>query len=119
MGIYFRIMNASSGGIGIEYLEKQPFAKIAWLSRMAEAFHVQKHLDSVYSINTGYSGDQKKLDRLQQRIEFLLLEAPKTDTHKLKKYKRIQKDKAKIARDKKKKKKKKNRKWVKLDLKDK
>lgn len=117
MGIYFRIMNASSGGIGIEYLEKQPFAKIVWLSRMAEASNIQKHLDSVYSINTGYSGDQKKLDNLQHRVEFLLLETPKTDTHKLKKYKDMQKAKEKAVKLEKKKKK--NRKWVKLDLKDK
>ncbi len=108
-------MNASSGGIGMEYLERQPFAKIAWLSRLAEAFHVQQHLDSIYAVNTGYAGDQKKLDRLQGRLEILLLEEPKVDTDKLKKWKRIQKDKAKG----KKKKKKTKRQWVKLDMKDK
>jgi hypothetical protein len=109
--MYFRIMNASSGGIGIEYLERQPFAKIAWLSRLAEASLVQKHLDSIYAVNTGYFGDQKKLDRLQHRLEILLLDEPKTDVTKLMKHKSIQKAKAKKEREKKKK-----RKWVKLDL---
>ena len=114
--MYFKIMNASSGGIGIEYLEKQPFAKIAWLSRLAEASRIQKSLDSIYAVNMGYSGDQEKLDVLHRRLEVLLLEEPKRDVTKLKKYKDIQKAKAKKARAEKKKKK---RKWVKLDLKDK
>lgn len=109
--MYFRIMNASSGGIGIEYLERQPFAKIAWLSRLAEASLVQKHLDSISATNTGYFGDQKKLDRLQYRLGILLLDEPKTDVSKLMKHKSIQTAKAKKAREKKKK-----RKWVKLDL---
>ena len=104
-------MNASSGGIGIEYLERQPFAKIAWLSRLAEASLVQRHLDSIFATNTGHFGDQKKLDRLHHRLERLLLNEPKTDMTKLKKYKSIQKAKDKREREKKKK-----RKWVKLDL---
>ena len=113
--MYFRIMNASSGGIGIEYLEKQPFAKIVWLSRLAEIFNIRKHMDSISAVNLGHFGDQNKLDRLQYRIEFLSLDEPKTDVAKLKKYKDIQKAKAKGARAKKKEKK---RKRLKLDLKD-
>ena len=108
-------MNASSGGIGIEYLERQSFAKIVWLSRLAEIFNTHRHLENIFSTNMGYHGSQDKLDRLQQRIDFLSLEEPKTDVHKLKKYKDIQKAKAKAAREKKKKK----RKRIKLDLKDK
>jgi len=111
--MYFKIMNASSGGIGIEYLEKQPFAKIVWLSRLAKASNIQKHLDFISAVNLGNFGDQSKLDGFQYRLEALLLDEPKTDVIKLKKYKDIQK--VKEARAKKKKKK---RKWVKLDLKD-
>ncbi len=115
--MYFKIMNASSGGIGIEYLEKQPFAKIAWLSRLAEASLIQKSLDSMYAVNVGYSGDEKQLDILRHRLEVLLLEEPKTDVAKLKKHKDIQKAKAKKAREIEKKKKK--RKRVKVNLGDK
>ena len=100
-------MKASSGGIGIDYLEKQPFARIAWMSRMAEAFLLQDHLSNIYAVNLGYSGEQKKLDRLQQRLGILLLEEPKTDKIKLKKWK----DRMKV--------KKKKRKRVKLNLEDK
>jgi hypothetical protein len=113
--MYFRIMNASSGGIGIEYLEKQPFIKISWLSRLAEASLVQRHLDNIYSTNTGYYGDQGKLDRLQQRIDFLLLDEPKTDVEKLRKYKDIQKTRIKKAKEKKERKD--RRKRIKLELK--
>jgi hypothetical protein len=81
-------MKASSGGIGIEYLERQPFAKIAWMSRLAEAFLAQEHLSSIFAVNAGYAGDQKKLDMLQRRIEILLLEEPRTDIEKLKKLKK-------------------------------
>ena len=111
--MYFKIMNASSGGIEIEYLEKQPFVKIAWLSRLAEASDVRRYLDLIYAINTGYAGDQKKLDGLHHRLERLLLDEPKRDVGKIKKWKSIQKAKGKAA------KKKKKRKRVKLNLKDK
>ena len=115
--MYFRIMRASSGGVGIGYLERQPFARIAWMSRLAEASLLQEHLSNIYAVNTGYAGEQKSLDRLQHRIDFLTLVEPKTDVKKLQKYKDIQKSKAKEARAKKRKEKK--RKWVKLDMKDK
>lgn len=108
--MYYNIMNASSGGVGIEYLERQPFRKITWLSRMAEVFLLKSHLDSIYAVNTGYSGEQKGIDRLQQRIDFLLLVEPKTDIKKLDKWKKRMRAK--------KQKKKKKRKWVKLDMKD-
>ena len=114
--MYFRIMNASSGGIGIEYLERQPFAKIAWLSRLAEVSDIKRQLDFMHGINTGYHGNQKTLDKLQYRLENLTLEKPKRDVAKLKKYGAIQKAKGKAARAKKREKK---RKRIKLDLGDK
>lgn len=100
-------MSASGGGIGIEYLERQPFAKIAWMSRLAEVHLLKSRLELIYAFNTGHSGDQKSLDRLQHRIDFLTLVEPKTDTAKLKKYKDAQKAKVKEAREKQKKKKRK------------
>ncbi len=109
LGMYYNIMIASSGGIGIEYLERQPFRKITWLSRLAEVFLVKSHLDAIYAVNTGYSGEQKKLDWLQQRIDFLLLTEPKTDVKKLDKWKKKMRSP----------KKKKKRKRIKLDMKDK
>lgn len=107
-------MMASSGGITIEYLEKQPFAKVVWLSRMAEVYLLKRHLDFVYAINAGYAGDQKRLDRIQQRLDFLLLSEAKTDIEKLKELKAVTGRKRAEAR-KKSKEKKKKKKYVKLN----
>lgn len=99
LGTYYNIMTASSGGIGIEYLERQPFSKIAWLSRVAEVYLLKRHLDQIYAVNTGYSGEQKSIDRLQSRMDFLTLVEAKTDVAKLKKLKEKQeKKKAKVEK---------------------
>jgi len=88
-------MMASSGGIGIEYLERQPFSKIVWLSRVAEVFLLKRHLDHIHAVNTGTAGEQQGIDRLQQRIDYLSLEEPRTDVTKLKKLKEKQQKKKK------------------------
>jgi hypothetical protein len=110
-------MAASSGGIGIEYLERQPFRKIAWLSRMAEVYRLKRHLDLVYAVNTGYGGRQKDIEELQQRINFLSLTKPKTDVKKLAKHKRRMR--AEARKPPKKKKKKKPPRKIKFKIKDK
>ena len=111
--MYFRIMDASSGGIGIGYLERQPFARIVWLSRMAESALLRRQLDAIYAVNMGYGGKQQDIDSFQQRIDRLELIEPKTDVKKLDKYKRMQRD-----RDKLRKKKQKKRKRIKLKMKE-
>jgi hypothetical protein len=111
-------MVASSGGITIEYLERQPIAKIIWLSRLAEVYLLKRHLDVSYATNTGFAGDQRRLDRIQQRLDFLLLEDGKTDIEKLKKLK-METGKKRAEARKKAEKRKKRKKYIKLDWKDK
>jgi hypothetical protein len=112
--MYFNVMTASSGGITIDYLEKQPFAKIVWLSRVAEVFLLKKHLDLVYATNAGYAGDQNRLNKIQQRLDFLLLSEVKTDIEKLKQLKMVTGKKRAEAR-KKSKEKKKRKKYIRLN----
>jgi hypothetical protein len=111
-------MVASSGGITIDYLEKQPIAKIVWLSRIAEVFLLKKHLDNVYAINAGFAGDQKRLDNIQRRLDFLLLREETTDIEQLKRLK-IETGKKRAEARKKAKDRKKRKKYVKLDWKGK
>jgi hypothetical protein len=81
---------------------------------MAEVFLTKRHLDLVYAVNSGFAGDQKKLDRLQHRLDFLLLREPKTDLEQLKKLK-IETGKKRAEARKKAKERKKRKKYVKLD----
>lgn len=96
--MYYSIMSASSGGITIEYLERQPFAKVVWLSRLAEVFLLRKHMDTVYAINAGYAGDQKKLQKIQQRLDFLMLVDDTADVEKLAELKKTMAQKRATAR---------------------
>lgn len=95
-------MEASGGGISLEYLQKVSYARLTYLARAARIRRLRSNLDVIYNVNMGYSGEREKISKLHDEIDSLVYAEDRTDREKLKMWKQKLKDKRKAAKPKKK-----------------
>lgn len=96
-------MEASGGGISLEYLQKIGYAKLTYLARAARIRRLRNNLDVVFNVNMGYAGDKARIDKLYDEVEKLTCVEPsdlKADKEKLMMWKHKLKAQKKVAKQK-------------------
>lgn len=93
MMLYFEVMRASYGAITLEYLERVPIDKLTYLVRAARIAKLVEATEAIRNINLGFAGSKEEINKLYTQIEFLSLVEPVREEDKLRKYKKMMRQK--------------------------